>query len=79
MSKKHYQAIARALYRNKPFGDGKQDRRDAAADREISAAVGVWENVVADIIAVLAADNPRFDHARFIEACETGRCKGMRG
>ena len=39
----------------------------------------VYRADVIDVLAdVLAASNPRFDRARFLEACETGRCKGMR-
>lgn len=51
MSKRDYQAIARAIHRNRE---------------------GVSENFIHDIADVLSADNPRFDRARFIEACETG-------
>lgn len=38
----------------------------------------VTERAVRKAIAdIMAADSPRFDRARFVEACETGRCKGM--
>jgi len=33
--------------------------------------------VTQELCAILAAENPRFDRARFVEACETGRTKGM--
>lgn len=64
MTKKDYQAIARAIFET----------------RRISAEQP-WdgERIIKAIADVLAADNPRFNHALFIEACETGRCKGMRG
>lgn len=35
------------------------------------------DNLIRALADVLAADNPRFDRARFVEACETGRTKGM--
>lgn len=35
-------------------------------------------DVIERIADVMARDNGRFDRARFIEACETGKCKGMR-
>lgn len=67
MSKKDYQAIARALHvelidaqENTPQ-DGSQTVR----------------NVASGIANVLAADNPAFDRARFLETCETGTTKGM--
>jgi hypothetical protein len=63
MSKKDYQALARALYLRKPV--------------ETSTAFPLWQGVVHDIEKTLAFDNPRFDRARFIEACETGATKGM--
>lgn len=68
MSKKDYQAIARALH-----GAVLDVERGATSPRTV---LTVAINRVAE---VLAADSPRFDRARFIEACETGRCKGMKG
>jgi hypothetical protein len=38
----------------------------------------VFQTVTSEIADALATDNPRFDRARFIEACETGACKGMK-
>lgn len=61
MTKKDYQAIARAIHRV---------RQDSHPETTITA--------VTDALAdVMAADNPRFSRERFVEACETGRCKGM--
>ena len=37
-----------------------------------------FDDAVRVIAKVLAADNPRFDRERFMEACETGHCRGMR-
>jgi len=65
MTKKDYQAIARAIHGIRietPAGDDPM----AALDR-----------VTQELCSILAADNPRFDRQRFVEACETGRCKGM--
>lgn len=64
MSKKDYQAIARALHETKP-------------DPQSRADYDVWEGCVAALADALAADNPAY-RARFVEACETGACKGMR-
>jgi hypothetical protein len=71
MSKKDYQAIARAIYGHKPeplFPESE------VFDR---AEYDVWEGVMGAIADILAADSPRFDRARFVEACETGATKGM--
>lgn len=67
MRKKDFQAIARAIH---------GAREDVNKNPRASAAVilTIAQNRVCD---VLAASNPRFDRARFIEACETGSCKGM--
>jgi len=70
MTKKDYQAIARALY------NVRQTSTPASAGSD--GAGWALEQVQVQLAAVLAADNPRFDRARFVEACETGRCKGMR-
>ncbi len=70
MSKRHYQAIARAFY--------------SVGQTPIPASAGadgaVWAiHALRDKIAdVLAEENYRFNRALFVEACETGRCKGMR-
>ena len=65
MTKKDYQAIARAIYRQCEL------RMECAP---VQDAMG---GLVEELSAVFAADNPRFNRARFVEACETGRCKGM--
>lgn len=62
MSKKHYQMIARALFEERRY------RGDAAT----------FDDAVRVVARVLKADNPRFNADLFREACETGRCKGMR-
>lgn len=76
MSKKHYQALARMLHRIQPDLDSAQNQ--VAAERQL-VRHGMWETVVFAIADdVLAQDNPRFDRARFLEACNTGTTKGMR-
>jgi len=70
MSKKDFQAIARALY----------DQRALWKAGPMSAVVvkeATWREARNALADVLAASNPRFDRQRFVEACETGRCKGM--
>ena len=63
MTKKDYQAIARAIH------------SVSAGCNSAKLAVEDVRDTLAD---VFAADSLRFDRARFVEACETGRCKGMR-
>jgi hypothetical protein len=76
MSKKHYQALARAIFETR-------DSVPAFSQSTDVRACGVWtkntphNELVERIADVLAADNPRFDRGRFLEACETGACKGM--
>jgi hypothetical protein len=72
MTKKDYQAIARALFESRQFSDPKIERRDMQG----MWAVLQWEATQDSISDTLAADNPRFNRALFIEACETGTCKG---
>lgn len=81
MSKKDYQAIARALHALRV--DEQVDPDALAADRGARLVdvevLAIAADLAAEAIAdVLAADNPRFDRARFIEACETGLDSGMR-
>jgi len=73
MSKKDYQAIAGALYAVRPTcNDQGPHDCDTPVSRE------QWNFDVRAVMGVMAQDSPRFDCARFVEACETGRCKGMR-
>lgn len=67
MTKKDDQALARAIYR------AQAEPYPAGVDSAVSP-LGVAVLLIAD---VLQADNPRFSRERFVEACETGRCKGM--
>jgi hypothetical protein len=69
MTKKDYISLARAIHdaRREVIGDlGEDGAGDALAGLEIAEV---------RIANVLAADSPRFDRARFIEACETGSDK----
>jgi hypothetical protein len=70
MSKKDYQAIARAIY-----GTREMIYRDPHHDEIRDALLRDLSDRLANI---MAADSPRFNRARFLEACETGTCKGMR-
>lgn len=70
MSKKDYQAIAGAFYATRVFEDASRKHADAMKAQ--------WRASVEFVAEALAADNPRFDRARFLEACETGACQGMR-
>jgi hypothetical protein len=66
MSKKDYQAIAGAMFEHRQTikADDSPIERHVAGMLRLADALGVG--------------NPRFDRARFLEACETGTCKGMR-
>jgi hypothetical protein len=68
MSKKDYQAIARALYKT----------RITAKPDLPPVAVAMWQRACADVADALKADNPAFSRERFAEACETGTTRGMR-
>jgi len=72
MSKKDYQAIARALYR------AKQDTMAVGQHEGTDGFQGILtaERHIAD---TLAQGNPRFNRSLFLEACETGTCRGMKG
>ena len=74
MTKKDFQAIARALHSIRPAGKDADGIHEYKAE---FARVDYWRPTVGMVADVLAASNPRFDRVRFIEACETGRCKGM--
>lgn len=88
MSKKDYQAIARAIYQTLTprcevcevgFVELSGNVKGCPAhgirgDKNAAARANLLET----LIPVLKADNPRFDWGRFVEACETGKCKGMR-
>lgn len=64
MSKKHYQAIAAAIY-------------DTRAKMPERADAGVVLTIVTNkLLDIMEEDNPRFDRERFVEACETGKCRG---
>lgn len=71
MSKKDYQAIARAIY--VVFGD----KNESARGRLGTHGDYCRQRVAEELAAAIGANNPKFDRARFLEACETGKCKGM--
>lgn len=72
MSKKDYQALAKAVYAT------RQACQDSEPDLLRDGQLYAMQHVTRELCDTLSADNPRFDRARFVEACETGRCKGMR-
>ena len=66
MSKKDFQAIAAAIY----------DYRCELYDCGV-VSHRTLDPLVDKLADEFAQGNPRFDRARFLEACETGSCKGM--
>ena len=67
MSKRDYQAIAAILYRV------KTQETDQGSE-----ARSVVHMIVDELADYFPANNPRFNRGRFIEACETGKCRGMK-
>lgn len=65
MTRKDYVLIARAIRYAKPADI--QDRKDPRLNRFVQDA---WSSVRDNIARALATDNPRFDRARFCDACE---------
>lgn len=72
MSKKDYQNIARAIHQTEVKALGPLNRED-----EKILVLGMTHMLSRALAEVCASDNPRFNCALFIEACETGKCKGM--
>ena len=73
MSKKDYIAIARVLHALKPDLDERTPAGDYVWDAaECAGARRMLSRVGRELSVVLSADNPAFDRARFLEACETG-------
>lgn len=58
MTRKHYIELAAMMARNRP------------AATEMSGAYLLWLNIRDAMAGTLAADNPRFDHDRFVTACD---------
>jgi hypothetical protein len=63
MTKKDYQAIARALY--------------SVAHGRTTGQMLLWHETRAAVADVLAADNPRFDRETFMLACADGNVGRM--
>jgi hypothetical protein len=64
-SKKHYEAIAKALNDAKPaIGPNDADNNDREA---------VWLDCVTNIVKAFEADSPRFDRFKFLAAAEAPR------
>lgn len=74
MSKKDYQALAGAIYQTRL----KLESPPANVVFHVSDGLLGLAHATEAIADVLGAGNPRFSRERFLEACETGRCKGMR-
>lgn len=62
MTRKDYVRLAAGFASVEPFPEAQQ--------RHLQ-----WEIGIHEIARVLAADNPRFDRERFLEACEQGGIK----
>lgn len=67
MTAKDYRLIAAALHRSKPESD----------DRSAEDRLHAWHHIANTCAHSLAADNPRFDFDRFIDACN-GSLRGKR-
>ena len=62
MTRKDYRALAAGFASTEPPPAAEWHRHQ-------------WETDIQGIARVLAADNPRFDRERFIDACEQGGIK----
>lgn len=58
MSKRHYETVARIMRTNRRYSKVSPD------------AAAVIDDVCRDLSIAFAADNERFDRARFLAACE---------
>ena len=65
MSRKHYQALAAAFRAIRPHTAPTEPADEHAARVRVYEA---WKDSVRAIALVCAADNPRFDMARFLAA-----------
>lgn len=65
MSKKDYQAIAKVIYM-------ERDAWGFSDIREQEPALSALDHLTRELADMLQADNPRFNRALFLEACETG-------
>ena len=72
MSKKHYIVIAGILKQRRQvcFDAGR------TSDPYRQGAVAATNAVVLELAEYFAAENPRFDRARFLAACGLGEGKG---
>lgn len=64
MTKRDYVALAEALHHSMPIGSS-YTLKDAEYQE---AAMAQWRNDVRAIAVVLGADNPRFEHSKFLVA-----------
>ena len=71
MTKRDFQAIARAIH------ESEISQLRICDENQKNIVLECHSGTASRIANVLAESNPRFDRARFIEACETGKCKGM--
>ena len=74
MTKKDYQAIARAIHQTLPYADREPEHVMNECEEQV---FDQWRMTRDAVASALEDDNPRFDRARFVEACKTGRYKGM--
>jgi hypothetical protein len=75
MTRKHFEALAQALYEAKPAPRWMSARAVTSIDDGRHGLHLQWAACAYAVAGVLAATNPRFDRERFIAAC----CDGVRG
>jgi hypothetical protein len=66
MSRKDYQAVAAALHTEMPT----EAMSEYHTSDSFHSMLLLWDGVVTAMGKVFAADNPRFDMARFRQACK---------
>jgi hypothetical protein len=69
MTKTDYALIARALYDSKPINMAYTSKQ------EFAASLKTWTLILSSLVIELKQDNPCFDPAPFVIACERGERK----
>lgn len=67
MTRKHFRAFTRVLHDNKDF-------KTSSSGIRAGYNIG-WQTCVQAVAQVLAELNSRFDHDKFVQACENGEDK----
>lgn len=72
MTRKDFKMIADVLHANRPDYPTREEADTLPVIEHVQkrARYTVWSNIVREMADALAKTNGRFDHGRFIDACE---------